>query len=164
MRRPLFVVLGASGTGKTTIATPLADALRGECAVFDGDWLIDPVGPQIDTTGWSVLFDAWLHVAGGVAQSGLPTLVLGQLLPGSIEPLPSGALVRSVHHLALVCEEGEQRRRLAARPAWRGQDADAQVGYTTWLRENIDPIVSTDDRRIDDVVADVVDWFRQRRA
>jgi hypothetical protein len=39
-RLPLFVVTGASGSGKTTVFPPLVAAL-GECAVFDVDWLID---------------------------------------------------------------------------------------------------------------------------
>jgi gluconate kinase len=163
LRRPLFVVLGASGAGKTTIARALATELRGECAVFDGDWLIDPLGPQIDATGWTVLFDAWLHVAHGVAQSGLPTLVLGQLLAQNIDGLRSRAYVSDVYHLALVCDEAEQRRRLTARPRWRAQDADAQVGYATWLRDNIDTLVTTDDRTVAEVVAAVADWVRRPR-
>jgi hypothetical protein len=48
------------------------------CAVFDADWLIDPLGRaakdgQID---WTAFTDTWLHVAHGVAQNGLPTLLL----------------------------------------------------------------------------------------
>jgi hypothetical protein len=160
-RRPLFVVLGTCGAGKSTIFTALATRLRGECAVFDGDGLIDPLGPQIDTSGWFVLFDAWLHVASGVAQSGVPTMVLGQLLTQNIEDLPGRALVSDVHHLALDAPDDEIRRRLAARPAWRTLDVDGQVGYAQWLRENIPTVVSTHDRSIDDVADDVVAWFRR---
>jgi len=41
--RPLFVVTGASGAGKTTIFPELLGRMAGWCAVFDVDWLIDPL-------------------------------------------------------------------------------------------------------------------------
>ena len=39
-RLPLFVVTGASGSGKTTVHPHLVAALH-EAVVFDVDWLID---------------------------------------------------------------------------------------------------------------------------
>jgi hypothetical protein len=81
--RPLFVVTGASGSGKTTIFPELLSRMSGWCAVFDADWLIDPLGRaakdgQID---WAAFTDTWLHVAHGVAQNGLPTLLLAPFIP-----------------------------------------------------------------------------------
>jgi hypothetical protein len=43
---PLFVVTGASGTGKTTITGPLRRALPG-CDVFDADIIL-----QVAALGW----------------------------------------------------------------------------------------------------------------
>ena len=59
--RPLFVVTGASGSGKTTIFPELLSRMAGWCAVFDADWLIDPLGRaakdgQID---WTAFSDTW---------------------------------------------------------------------------------------------------------
>lgn len=76
--RPLSVVTGASGSGKTTIFPELLSRMAGWCAVFDVDWLIDPLGRaasdgQVD---WTAFGDTWLHVAHSVAQNGLPTLLL----------------------------------------------------------------------------------------
>jgi hypothetical protein len=41
---PLFVVTGASGSGKTTVFPELLRRMAGWCVVFDADWLIDPLG------------------------------------------------------------------------------------------------------------------------
>jgi hypothetical protein len=120
-----------------------------------------PAGPQIESTGWLVLFDAWLHVAAGVAQSGRPTMVLGQLLDQNIDGQRGRRYVSDVHHLALDAPDDEIRRRLAARPAWRSLDVDGQLGYAAWLREHIPTRVSTHERSVDDVVDDVVAWFRR---
>ena len=67
--RPLFVVTGASGSGKTTILPEPPQPAAGWCAVFDVDWLIDPLGRAAGgAVDWTVFRDTWLHVAHGMAQ------------------------------------------------------------------------------------------------
>jgi Ni2+-binding GTPase involved in maturation of urease and hydrogenase len=46
---PLFVVAGASGSGKTAVLAPLARRLRGRCATFDGGLLMDPADAHTKT-------------------------------------------------------------------------------------------------------------------
>ena len=69
---------GASGAGKSTVFAPLARELAGEAAVFDIDLLIDPFAIQAEgaSLSWRAIRAAWLCVASGVAQSGLPTVLL----------------------------------------------------------------------------------------
>ena len=54
---PLFVVTGASGTGKTTITGPLRRALPG-CDVFDADIIL-----QVAALGWDNWRNTWLRLA-----------------------------------------------------------------------------------------------------
>jgi len=63
--QPLFVVTGASASGKTAVFAPLALALRGQCIAFDIDWLIDPAAALAGNSpiDWPSLRDAWLSVA-----------------------------------------------------------------------------------------------------
>jgi hypothetical protein len=103
--RPLFVVTGASGSGKTTIFPELLSRMAGWCAVFDVDWLIDPLARaakdgQID---WPAFTDTWLHVAHGLAQNGLPTLLLAPFIPANLDNLPGRAWVGDIHYLVLDC-------------------------------------------------------------
>lgn len=97
-RRSVFMITGASGSGKTTIFAPLAEQLSGRCAVFDADWLLDSTQAMTGATSmseipWDGFWDAWLSVAHGVAQSGLATALLGPATPGRFEepPLASGS-------------------------------------------------------------------------
>lgn len=144
-RAPLLVVTGASGSGKTSILPELLPRLRGQCVVFDVDWLIDPFAHQPDRAEvhWPALRDAWLHVAHGVAQNGLPTLLLGPLIPAHVEELRGRPWVGDVHFLLLDCPDAERRRRLEARPAWRTRDAAAQLDFARWLRANVQAVVDT---------------------
>jgi hypothetical protein len=70
---------------KTTILPELLTRMAGWCAVFDVDWLIDPLGRasgdgQVD---WAAFRDTWLHVAHGVAdQTGF-----GRWLRDHLEPV-----------------------------------------------------------------------------
>jgi hypothetical protein len=140
--RPLFVVTGASGSGKTTLLPLLLDRLAGRCVVFDTDWLIDPLSRAAPDGRYDVL-DAWLHVAHGVAQNGLDTLLLGPWFPPQLDGKPGRAWIGGTHYLVLDCPDDERRRRIEARPRWRGRDIAQQVEFARWLRANLAPVVDT---------------------
>jgi hypothetical protein len=131
---PLFVVTGASGSGKTALFGPLARLLAGQCVTFDVDWLIDPAtvlaaGGPLD---WSALRDAWLAVAHGVAQAGMPTVLLGPLIPEHLGRRPSRRWVGEIHFLVLDCSDDVRRERISARPTWRSRDIDEQTEFGRW--------------------------------
>ena len=164
--RPLFVVTGASGSGKTTIFPELLSRMAGWCVVFDVDWLIDPLGRaakdgQID---WPAFTDTWLHVAHGLAQNGLPTLLLAPFIPENLDHLPGRAWVGDIHYLVLDCPDDERRRRMEARRRWRARDIDAQTEFGRWLRGNLSPAVDTTMRSPSEVADAVADWVRDRMA
>ena len=160
--RPLFVVTGASGSGKTTIFPELLSRLAGWCAVFDVDWLIDPLGHaakdgQVD---WPSFRDTWLHVAHGVAQNGLPTLLLGPFIPEHLDGLPGREWVGEIHYLVLDCPDDERVRRIEARPRWRARDVDAQTEFGRWLRKNLAPVIDTSALSPSEVAEAVAAWVR----
>src|SRR5215475_13332482 len=76
-RAPLFVVTGASGSGKTAILAPLAAALASDCVAFDADMLLDAAGAlsRGQPIDWPAFHAALLAVAHGIAQSGRPTVL-----------------------------------------------------------------------------------------
>jgi hypothetical protein len=88
---PLFVVTGASGSGKTAVLAPLARRLQGRCITFDADLLMDAAGALSDgqPISWPTFRDMWLAVAHGVTQSGLPTVLPGPFIPGHLQDLPA---------------------------------------------------------------------------
>ena len=161
--RAVLVVTGASGSGKTTVFAPLARELAGEAAVFDIDYLIDAFAIQAHGTplNWRAIRAAWLLVAQGVAQSGLPTVLLGPLAPFHFDDLRQQTRwVSSMHFFVLDCPDDVRRSRLEARPAWRSRDVDEQTRWGVWLRENILDGVDTSQADLDQTVWVVAEWVR----
>lgn len=161
-RHPVFVVTGASGSGKTTLLPHLIVALAGSCIVFDVDWLIDPFArqPGNDELHWPSLRDAWLHVAHGVAQNGLPTLLLGPFIPEHLEDLRGRRWISNIQYLVLDCPDDVRRRRLEARPPWRERAVDEHLSFAAWLRTNLSPVVDTATSRPEGTAAAVATWVR----
>jgi hypothetical protein len=160
---PVFIVCGASGSGKTTILPELLRAVRGECIVFDVDWLGDPFSRHPgagSASQWPVIRDVWLHVAHGVAQNGLPTLLLGPFIPEHLENLVGRRWVGDIHYLVLDCPEDERIRRLQSRPQWRLRDVDDQLAFAGWLRRNLSPVVNTSGMTPAAVADEVAAWMR----
>ncbi len=159
-RGPLFVVTGASGSGKTAVLAPLARRLRGRCVVFDADLLLDAAGAlsgdrPID---WPAFRAAWLAVAHGAAQSGLPAVLLGPFIPAHLDALPARRWTGPIRFLVLDCPDELRRDRINARPRWRARDLDEQVEFGRWLRRNIPDRVDTSRGAPDDTAAAVAAW------
>jgi hypothetical protein len=157
---PLFVVTGASGSGKTAIFAPLARLLAGRCVTFDVDLLLDAAGALSgdEPIRWPAFRDAWLSVAHGVAQAGAPTVLLGPLLPDHLVDLPARRWIGDIHFLLLDCPDELRRERLGARPAWRGRDIEAQSEFGRRLREVIGDRVDTSIGGPQDTAAAVAVW------
>lgn len=153
--KPLFIVTGASGSGKTAVFGPLARKLQGRCVTFDSDLLMDAAGALSDgqPIDWIAFRSAWLAVAHGVAQSGMPTVLLGPFIPAHLEELAARRWIADIHFIALDCPDGLRRARIVARPDWRSRDIDEQVEFGQWLRRNIAERVDTSSGTPEDTAA-----------
>ena len=156
---PLFVVTGASGSGKTAIFAPLARALAGRCVTFDVDWLLDAAGALSGgrPIAWPAFWEAWLAVAHGVAQSGKPTVLLGSLMP-PLDGLASRRWVGDIHYLLLDCTDDLRHDRIESRPPWRQHDIEKQTAFANWLRSQIPDRVDTSDKTPEDTATAVASW------
>jgi predicted ABC-type ATPase len=156
----LFIVTGASGSGKTAVLAPLARRLQGRCVTFDADLIMDAAGALSggQPVNWPAFRDAWLAVAHGVAQSGMPTVLLGPFIPGHLQDLPARRWTGDIHFLVLDCPDELRRTRISARPAWRSRDIEEQVEFGRWLRRNIDDRIDTSSGTPEDTAAAVAAW------
>jgi predicted kinase len=159
-RAPLFVVTGASGSGKTAILAPLASALAAECVTFDADGLLDAAGALShgQPIDWAAFHAALLAFAHGVAQSGRPTVLLAPLGPGTLESLAARRWIGDIRYLVLDCPDDVRRQRMAARPPWRLHDVEEQVSWGRWLRVNVPDRVDTSHGTPADCAAAVASW------
>jgi hypothetical protein len=160
LRLPLFVVTGASGSGKTSVYPHLAAALR-DSVVFDVDWLIDSFAQarQPAPVNWPAFRDAWLAVAHGVAQGGRHTVLLGPFMPDQLTSVPARRWVADIHFAALDCDDDVRRARLAARPRWRARAIDDHIAFAAHLRKTIPVVIPTHGSPVE-VAERVAEWVR----
>jgi hypothetical protein len=158
-RAPLYVVTGASCSGKTAIFAPLAAALT-EFAVFDMDWLIDPLTTSTGAIDWDAFLDAWLSVAHGLAQGYRSTVLLGSLQPDWLETLPARRWTGPIHFAVLDCADEQRRARLTQRPSWREHAIDKQLGFAAHLRRMISPVLDTTSESPEQTALRVAAWVR----
>ena len=139
LRLPLFVITGASGSGKTTVALRLVAALRGAAVVLDSDilWRPEFATPEDDYRSYREL---WLRVAKNIGQSGLPVVLAGTVIPDQFEHLSERRYFAAIHYLGLVAEDDDLTTRLRARPQWRSTGSNSFVEemlrFNRWLKGN----------------------------
>jgi RNase adaptor protein for sRNA GlmZ degradation len=159
---PLFVVTGASGTGKSTVMEPLRARLP-DVEVFDVD-----VTLQVAAIGWDVWRDTWLRLVHAVALNGRVCVLCGSLTPDQLETLPARKLIGSIHFCLLDCPDETLADRLRSRPPWRDSSSDAMIAqhqrFAAWLRANIRPCLDTNELTPDQTADRIASWISGTRA
>lgn len=162
---PLFVVTGASGSGKSTVL-PFLRPLLPEMIVLDKDLLWG-------YTAGDKFHEAWLRLVYSLAQSGRHAVILGTIMPGDLAKSEHRGLVGQIHFLNLHCADAEREARLKARPEWRGSGGDAfiteHINFAHWLLDNAStafnppmPTVDTTGISAAQAAALIADWITAR--
>ncbi len=139
LQLPLFLISGASGTGKSTVLCKLLGQMN-DFILLDSDilWRAEFDHPE---DHYRRFMETWLNMCKNISQSGRPVMLFGAGtgVPENIEPCIERRYFSKVHYLALICDEAEINRRLLGRPDWRGcKEAgfiEAQKNFTRWFRE-----------------------------
>lgn len=138
-RLPLFIVCGASGTGKTAICESLIHSARGYIPL-EGDILWCSAFDKPDDN-YRDFFEIWLRMAKNIGQSGRPVVLFsaGAGVPENVQNCVEWRYFSSVHRLALACDNATLEKRLKLRPNWRNSGSDAfitgQQELNRWYRE-----------------------------
>jgi hypothetical protein len=155
---PLFVVTGASGTGKSTITGPLRTLLPG-CLVAETDVIL-----HVAALGWDTWRNTWLQLAHAAALGGQATVLTGSFTPDQLEGLPARKLIGPIHFALLDCPDDILAGRLRARPAWRGTSSPAKITenqrFAAWLRARVTPSIDTSTAGPDEVAGRIAAWVK----
>jgi predicted kinase/ribosomal protein S27AE len=156
---PLFVVTGASGTGKSTITGPLRDLLPG-CLILETDVIL-----HVAALGWDTWRNTWLQLVHAAALGGQVTVLTGTLTPGQLERLPARKLIGPIHFALLDCPDDLLAGRLRARQAGRASSTEAKIieyqRFAAWLRERITPVFDTSTASAQEIAGQVASWVRR---
>ena len=170
LQLPLFVLTGASGTGKSACALTLA-AHTTEYVVMETDILWDARYNTPDTH-YREYREMWLRLAKNISQSGKPVILCGTAMPDQVEPCLERRYFSEAYYLALTCSDEEITKRLTGRPSWRESGGSAflesMVNFNRLFRENgnrsqpnID-ILDTTGITVEDTARTVLEWVRVR--
>ncbi|MCU4973879.1 hypothetical protein OB955_14160 [Halobacteria archaeon AArc-m2/3/4] len=167
-REPLLIVSGASGTGKSTVLRELSGT-REDVVFLDSDTLWrEGFWDELD---W--YFRTWLRLCRDVAQSNRPPVLFGGGfgVPANLEPHSELEWFSSVHYLALVCDDDEQKRRLRARSSaehpnqydMSEDDITEQVEFNRWFKNEADrdafTMIDTTERTVETTARRVNEWI-----
>jgi hypothetical protein len=170
LQQPLFIISGASGTGKTTVCLSLISKLH-ECVVLEQDilWGIVPATPEDNYRSYR---NVWLRIAKNIGQSGRPVVLCGTAIPEQFEECPERRYFSILYYLTLVCNDDLLVERLQGRPEWRQTHTpeflEDMVQFNSWLKANADitrppmTLCDTSHQQIDETVAFIAHWIRQR--
>jgi hypothetical protein len=124
----LFLITGASGSGKTTCLERLGDLVPG-VVLYD----YDTIGiPENATPAWRVEADQiWLDRVLEHQHEARDVLLAGQTPLGELLACPRAIELDGIAACLIDCSDEERRRRLGSRTASFGQ---AHYNWAAWMR------------------------------
>lgn len=156
---PLFIVTGASGSGKTTVIKELRDQLP-DVDVFD----IDTIQPFIGDD-WSRIRNIWFRIARSIAESGRITIICGTLMPWDAEKCEDYNFFNQIYYLNLHCNDETREVRLKARD-WSDDMIQEHISFAQWLLENAHiayptpmPTIDTTNMDVRTVAFHITEWI-----
>ncbi len=149
----ITVVLGAPGSGKTTLTEPLAALLPGH-VVLDWDAFMEPAGAlagrdiRLHPETWPAYRELVRRITASVTT--VPVVLFGVATPDELDGLPVGAWI------VLDCSDEERRARLHA--DGRDADGDAAVIDARHYRSLGLPVIDTTARAPELIAAHLADF------
>lgn len=159
---PLFIITGASGSGKTTVVPHLREHLP-EFDVFDIDEeiLTNAVGD------WQIVKNIWMRIASHIAKSNRMTILCGTQMPWEIKKSEDYKEFSQIFFLNLHCDDSVREKRLLER-GWSNELIKEHNKFAKWLIENADKeydppmvMIDTSNTSVNKVSLEVKDWVEK---
>ena len=130
MKKHLFLIGGASGSGKTAICQMLAGTID-KVICLDGDSLWHPQIFNMENT--MQFYDLWFKLANDITDNGVSVAIFhaGLGLPENLTSFARDTF--DVHFLTLYCSDEELESRLLLRPEWKNSGESA-IGFINAMK------------------------------
>lgn len=169
---PLWVVSGASGSGKSTVCNRLAGRFQ-QVVILDSDILWREAFNTPENK-YADFFETWLRMCKNIAQSGRPVVLFGAGagVPENLENCIERRYFSTIHYLALVCPDEVLTQRLQDRPAWRLANLPEFIGeqkrFNQWfLNYNINGnqpairLLDTSLLSLEETAQEITTWIKE---
>ena len=174
-KQPLYVVVGAPGTGKSTLASQVQVMVDKPDVVFlEADYL-----SALEHSGGRTSFiNHLLLLSAVIARNGRPVVLFSGGEPWEYEQSDRRNLVSEIYFLAVVCGRETLRERVLARPQWRkamynspAEMEQAIESYADGNQRFIDHVagakppyslLDTSSRSREDCAEKLFDWIREK--
>jgi dephospho-CoA kinase len=155
---PLFIVTGASGSGKTYVVQELRRIMP-TFDVFDPDNIVEFIGHD-----WEKMRNIWLRVARNISESGRMTIICGTMMPWDIETCADFHFFKHVYYINLHCDEETREKRLRERN-WSEKEIQNHKNFAKALLEIADkdynppmPTIDTTNADVTVVASQIKEW------
>ena len=166
-RMPLFIITGASGTGKSTISAQLFQKEK-DYIVMESDilWTNYYNTPE---NNYREFREVWLRMCKNISQAGKPVVLCGCAVPEQYENCLERRYFSQIHYIAVVCDEDVLHKRLTENRGYSDQDeyVKASLSFNTWLKENADKtepkmlLLDNSQLTVDETAKAVDNWIYQ---
>ena len=162
---PLFVIVGACGTGKSTLCNEVVMIEKKPDLVYLENDMLLVLSQFGNYSEW------WLWICFNISQSGRPVALFGGGSPSDFEHALRRQYFSNIHYLVLTCDVKTLENRLLARPEWRKSSnpefMKKQQNWNQWLIDNeksASPPYSTldtSDKTKEESAKELIDWIIQ---
>lgn len=137
-RRPLFIITGASGAGKSTISTELFLKAK-DYVVMESDILWNDTY-NTPENNYREYREVWLRLCKNISQVGKPVVLCGCAVPEQFENCLERRYFSDIHYIAVVCDDDILYNRLTKNRGYSEKDDYVKISmdFNKWLKENAD--------------------------
>lgn len=167
---PLFLITGASGTGKTTNCLELIRIMMDDIVVLDMDILWRDEFEKMQN-GYHEYIAMWLRLCKNISLSGRAVALFGYVIPNLFEASIERRYFTKLHYLALICDDELLKQRFYNRRSlldYPNKDKDllSYLRFNHWLkkeREGETPIelVDTSYKTCQETAKEIANWIKK---
>lgn len=124
---PIFLITGASGSGKTTIIPELIKQCT-EHIILDLDAIYGPLNE------WSLIKNVWIHFAKQISLNGRTTILCGTFMPSEFDKVDLKDYFKP-YFIGLYCDDKTRELRLQKR-GWSTEFINHHKEFNDWILNN----------------------------